>query len=186
MSGKTPGENDSSQNGDSCTPKIRRRDGRLPDALLYHLRNRIPIQWLIRYLGLTHRMDGKIFRFQCPVCHAFHTSVLAEANLARCFDCKTNFNPIDMAMSFKNIGFRESVFFLSDLRRFDSPENPQRKNSLPETIGTVFAKAVAGDRRSPPGTDPRISELKEEIRDLKQRMQRLQQFVVNSIKSGRS
>jgi len=186
MTGKPPKAHDPSQNGDSCTPKIRRRDGRLPDDLLHHLRNRVSIKGLIHYLGLPHRMDGKIFRFQCPVCQAFHTSVLAEANLARCFDCKTNFNPIDMTMSVKSLGFRESVFLLSDLPRLDSPENPQRKNSPPETIGTILAKAVPGDRQSSSETDASISEIQEEIRRLKLQMQRLQEFVVNSVKSGRT
>jgi len=186
MTGKPPKIHDPSQNKDSCAPKTRHRNGRLPDDLLHHLRNRIPIQGLIRYFRLSHRMDGKIFRFQCPVCQAFHTSVMAEANMARCFDCKTNFNPIDMAMSVKNLGFRESVFFLSDLPRFDSPENPQRGNSLPETIGTILAKAVPGDRQSSSETDARISELQEEIQRLKLQVQRLQVFVVNAMKSGRA
>jgi hypothetical protein len=186
MTGKPPKPNNSSQKEDSCAPKIRHRNGRLPDDLLHYLRNRIPIQGLIHYLGLSHRMDGKIFRFQCPVCQAFHTSILAEANLARCFDCKTNFNPIDMTKSVKNLGFRESVFFLSDLPRFDSPENPQRKNSLPETIGTILGKTVQKDRQPSSEIEVRISELQEEIQCLKLQMQRLQVFVVNAIKSERA
>lgn len=186
MNEKPPETHDSSQNKDSCAPKIRHRNGRLPDDLLHYLRNRIPIQGLIHYLGLSHRMDGNIFRFQCPVCQAFHTSILTKDNLARCFDCNTNFNPIDMTKSVKNLGFRESVFFLSDLPRLDSPENPKRGNALPETIGTILAKAVPGDRQSSSETGARISELQEEIRCLKAQMQRLQLFVVNSIKSGRT
>jgi hypothetical protein len=186
MTGKPPETHDPSKNVDFCAPETRHPKGRLPDSLLHHLRNRIPIQGLIRYLMLSHRMDGKIFRFQCPLCHAFHTSVKAEVNLARCFDCKTNFNPIDMVMTVKNIGFRESVFFLSDLPRFDPPENPQKGNPLPEMIGTVLAKSVPGDRRPSSETESRISELQEEIRRLKLQMRQLQVFVVNEIKSGKA
>ncbi len=89
---------------------------RFSSQLLYNLRNHIPITRLIEdVLGMpTRRVDG-YFRFACPNCNGFHTGVKPERNLARCFDCRKNFNPIDMVMSRQKIDFTQSVYFLEKL-----------------------------------------------------------------------
>ena len=62
---------------------------------LRHLRNDIPInEVIVDLLNLEVRKDCKILRFRCPICHNFHTATNHKTNLARCFDCKKNFNRI--------------------------------------------------------------------------------------------
>jgi len=83
---------------------------------LFALRNQIPIDILIQdVLAMpTERSDG-YFRFSCPLCDRFHTTVYFKDNLARCFDCQKNFNPIDMVMYRQKISFVQSVDFLNQL-----------------------------------------------------------------------
>jgi DNA primase len=79
---------------------------------LTYLRNQVPISRVIEALsGLAVRHDGKL-HFKCPLCHAVNTSVNIEPNLARCFDCRKNFNPIELVMHQRQISFVESVKWL--------------------------------------------------------------------------
>ena len=83
--------------------------------LLRRLRNDIPIDSVIT--GLL-KMEAKnphgILRFRCPLCFNFHTATNHETNLARCFDCKKNFNPIDLVMTVGDRNFIEAVEFLKE------------------------------------------------------------------------
>ena len=40
------------------------------------------------------RSEG-YFRFLCPLCGDFNTATNSRTNLARCFRCEKNFNPIE-------------------------------------------------------------------------------------------
>lgn len=165
-----------------CTPNIRHDPNRMPHDLLRRLRNHIPIASLIRHLGLDHRMDGSLFRFRCPHCQGFHTGVKTETNLARCFDCLINFNPIDMVMVVKRVGFRESVSYLSDFSDFDPPQ----KQSIPDSAETGTRHSRTSVVRTAPSNDhARTADLEEEIRRLKRRIEELQQFVVHAMASGK-
>jgi len=80
---------------------------------LYVLRNLIPIDALIEtILGIPTENKQGIFRFRCPLCRRFNTATKQETNLARCFNCQQNFNPIDMVMRCRRTSFVESVLFL--------------------------------------------------------------------------
>lgn len=80
---------------------------------LFALRNQIPIEMLIeKVLAVPSDRKNGYFRFACPLCQGFHTAVNAEHNLARCFDCRKNFNPIDMVMCRNKTSFIKSVDFL--------------------------------------------------------------------------
>jgi hypothetical protein len=82
---------------------------------LRHLRNDIPIDKVIAdLLNLEVRNHGELLRFRCPICHCFHTATNHKTNLARCFDCKKNFNPIDMVITVGNCDFIEAVKILKD------------------------------------------------------------------------
>ena len=82
---------------------------------LRRLRNQIPIdEVIVDLLNLELRNDHQILRFRCPLCHNFHTATSHETNLARCFDCKKNFNPIDMVITVGNCGFKDAVKILKD------------------------------------------------------------------------
>ena len=83
------------------------------DKFLRMLRNDIPIQTLITdILDMPSKYSEGYFRFLCPRCFEFNTSVKKSTNLARCFRCKENFNPIDLVMNINNISFKETVEFL--------------------------------------------------------------------------
>jgi len=91
-------------------------DKRYPPDLLRRLRNKIPVALLIeQILNLPCKMSEGYFRFQCPRCHEFVTATNPKTNLARCFRCEQNFNPIDLVMEVKRYDFKQTVEFLNGL-----------------------------------------------------------------------
>jgi DNA primase len=79
------------------------------------LRNQIPIDTVIvDLLYLEVRNGHRMLRFRCPLCHGFHTATNHETNLARCFDCQKNFNPIDLVMTVEKCSFFDAVEILKD------------------------------------------------------------------------
>ena len=90
---------------------------------LRRLRNDIPIAILIAdILELPCKTAEGYFRFLCPRCGGFDTATNPKTNLARCFTCKQNFNPIDITMIVKRHNFREAVQFLQGIRKVDAKE----------------------------------------------------------------
>ena len=88
----------------------------LTKPYLRRLRNEIPVATLIaEVLRLEHRHSEGHWRFLCPLCQGFHTAVNPNTNLARCFDCRKNFNPIDLVLTVKHCDFRQAVAFLDPL-----------------------------------------------------------------------
>lgn len=82
---------------------------------LRRLRNEINFGHLFRYLRWSHkRTDGKLI-FVCPQCSESQTSVNPKTNLARCFRCEKNWNPIDFTMEVYHIEFLEAVGQLETL-----------------------------------------------------------------------
>jgi hypothetical protein len=88
--------------------------GLYTDGFLRRLRNDIDIDLVINRLRLERRESKKFLRFRCPVCHGFHTATNAKTNLARCFDCQRNFNPIDLVMATTARSFVQTVEFLKN------------------------------------------------------------------------
>lgn len=89
--------------------------GYFPSDFLRMLRNKVPIDTVIAsFLNMETRNTHNLFRFQCPLCGRFHTATNPKTNLARCFDCRQNFNPIDMVMVATKSSFIEAVEFLED------------------------------------------------------------------------
>ena len=85
---------------------------------LGQLRNNISIAGLIQCnLGLPWKHSEGYFRFLCPLCNEFHTATNPKTNLARCFRCNQNFNPIDIVMIVERCSFREAVRFLTNLEK---------------------------------------------------------------------
>ena len=83
---------------------------------LFKLRNLIPVDMLIRdQLDIPSKFSEGFFRFLCPICNGFKTATNPSTNLARCFSCQKNFNPIDLVMTVKGTGFIESVKYLKSL-----------------------------------------------------------------------
>jgi peptide subunit release factor 1 (eRF1) len=74
------------------------------------LRNQIPVEEVITdLLMLTVRHEFERLRFCCPLCYHYETSINPKANLARCFDCKKNFNPIDLVIAVEECSFMQAV-----------------------------------------------------------------------------
>ena len=89
---------------------------RLSGEILRKLRNNIPIEILIaRFLKIPSKHSEGYFRFLCPICNEFNTAVKKETNLARCFRCNKNFNPIDMVMTCYGLNFLDTVKFLKSI-----------------------------------------------------------------------
>ena len=83
---------------------------------LRRLRNDVDIVDLIAdVLNLPSKVSEGYFRFLCPHCSEFNTAANVSTNLARCFRCQRNFNPIDMVIAVKRCTFREAVEFLLPL-----------------------------------------------------------------------
>jgi len=84
---------------------------------LMRMRNQIPIAYLIaEILTLPWKQSEGYFRFLCPDCAEFNTATNEKTNLARCFRCERNFNPIDMVMAVKSCNFRDAVEMIDGLQ----------------------------------------------------------------------
>ena len=88
--------------------------GSYTDGFLTRLRNDIDIDLVISRLRLERRDSKKFLRFRCPLCHGYHTATNPKTNLARCFDCRRNFNPIDLVMAVTAQSFVQTVEFLKN------------------------------------------------------------------------
>jgi DNA primase len=90
---------------------------RLPPEMLRRLRNNIPITLVIEeFLKLPTKVSDGYFRFLCPLCREFITATNPKTNLARCFLCEKNFNPIDMVMVAKQVSFSKAVDYLKSIK----------------------------------------------------------------------
>jgi hypothetical protein len=86
---------------------------RFSDQQLFFVRNHIPIRYVIEsLLNIQAETVQGIFRFRCPLCAGSHTGIKLEKNLARCFDCRENFNTIDICMKVRYPDFVDSVEYL--------------------------------------------------------------------------
>lgn len=90
---------------------------------LRRLRNEIPFQLLFRRLNWTSKKStsGQLV-FPCPLCNESSTAVNPRTNLARCFRCQRNWNPIDFTMEVTSMDFLETVAFLEGLERHEQRE----------------------------------------------------------------
>jgi DNA primase len=86
--------------------------------LLRELRNDVDIARLVAdVLELPWKSSEGYFRFLCPLCSEFNTATNPKTNLARCFRCQRNFNPIDMVMTVNRCNFVNAVELLLLLPR---------------------------------------------------------------------
>ncbi len=82
---------------------------------LYKLRTDLCVRLVIESLEIPSKVAEGQFRFLCPCCNEFQTSVNSKTNLGRCFRCQRNFNTIEFVMSDRKLGFVDSVKFLKQL-----------------------------------------------------------------------
>lgn len=99
---------------------------------LFMLRNSIPIDRLIgQHLDIPSKASEGVFRFLCPLCNGCQTATNPKTNLARCFRCERNFNPIDLVMIVKGMGFVESVNYLKPLLSSGGSSDPAAAAPMP-------------------------------------------------------
>ena len=86
---------------------------RFTEEELRKARNDIPVRWVIETLLHlpTKEVEG-VYRFLCPTCNEFQTGLNPNTNLARCFRCKKNMNPIELMMVGRGLSFVQSVSLL--------------------------------------------------------------------------
>lgn len=89
---------------------------RFSSELLRSLRNEFPIARVLEVLEIPVKISEGYARFRCPCCAEFNTATRRETNLARCFRCEENFNPIDLVMLVRRLNFIDAVEFLIELR----------------------------------------------------------------------
>ncbi len=103
---------------------------------LRQLRNRIEtIPLIADVLDMIWKINDGRFRFLCPLCQGFDTAVNTKTNLARCFRCQRNFNPIDMVMTVKRYSFIQAVQFLQPiLKRIVDQNQRKEPRNLTRTL----------------------------------------------------
>ena len=142
---------------------------RFSQRQLFEIRNHIPIGSVIEgLLDMPAKTVEGVFRFLCPQCGEFDTSIKPQTNLARCFRCEKNFNPIDMVMVVRRMEFVETVDMLLEFKKAMIPFEslPSRgdngppgdhssaagKSRAPSAIGDVLAQLtdciIIGDARN--------------------------------------
>jgi len=110
--------------------------GTYSKVYLRRLRNEIDITAFIAdVLRLEHRQSDGQFRFLCPECQEFNTAINRKTNLARCFRCQHNYNPIDMTMRVKGMTFRDAVELLAPY--LSNPHLRREIETGPRNIDTV-------------------------------------------------
>ena len=87
---------------------------RVSKSELSRLRNEVEISALIRFLDIPWKKSEGYFRYLCPLCSDFHTATNPRTNLARCFRCEKNLNPIDLVMLVWGKLFLEAVHYLHE------------------------------------------------------------------------
>jgi DNA primase len=105
---------------------------RFPSDLLRSLRNDIPINDLIRTRpDLPSKEREGFLRFLCPHCNEFHTATNPRTNLARCFRCQRNFNPIDLVMAIEACRFVDAVEILLPLLKAGAGGRAADREEMP-------------------------------------------------------
>ena len=123
---------------------------------LFELRNTVPVDALIEnVLNIPVKQSDGLFRFLCPVCNEFQTATNLSTNLARCFRCERNFNPIDLVMIAKGVGFVESVNYLKRLSSTSLAHCDERRHALKEMLNCVSGEGCHDAKRAADHTGKR-------------------------------
>ena len=144
---------------------------------LHVLRNDIDIAVLMKNVLKMHFISGNdSLRFSCPICFGFNTNIHPKSNLARCFTCKKNFNPIEIVMAHSKKNFVDAVKFLdnyhhrSGTKINSKPTSENKPQSHLESLADVLTKVLPNKKS--PSTDEsfnltkRIAELEQKLDEL--------------------
>ena len=105
---------------------------RFSDEELVRIRNLLPVRWVIEILLQLPcgEVEG-VYRFFCPKCNESQTGLNPNTNLARCFRCEKNFNPIDLVMADRKLSFVASVKWLLE------QESIAKQGIKPKTVNLL-------------------------------------------------
>ena len=155
---------------------------------LHGLRNRVPIEQVLETLRVRYEKDSNDkLSFSCPICGGWDTAIHAAHNLARCFSCRKNFNPIELVMHQLKTGFVDSVKWLQDRMPIDPPNqntsfsrsNPARPMAVGDILSDLIP--VVSERKthakSLEAIAARISQIEERLNQLDR--------IVNTLQSSR-
>ena len=149
---------------------------------LSFLRNKIPIDHVIENLLClpTRNSTGKQ-SFACPLCKGFDTSINYKHNLARCFECQQNFNPIELVMHQQHTSFVDSVKWLKQHDRAPESRDTSTRDtqdSPPANIGDILPKILPTliDERN---TNPSLETIIDRILNLELQVKKLSLLMEN-------
>lgn len=155
---------------------------------LKFLRNRVPIDRVVEtLLGTSIQGKGAKRRFACPLCGGFDTSFNAGHNLARCFSCRRNFNPIELVMHQLNISFVDSVKWLqSHMLAIHQhiPATNNTCNAAPTAIGDILSRVISSLPQSETNA-PSLESIFQKISHIENHLRRLDR-VVSELQSSRN
>ena len=105
---------------------------RFSDEELVRIRNILPVRWVIEILLQLPcgEVEG-VYRFSCPKCNESRTGLNPNTNLARCFRCERNFNPIELVMTDRKLSFVASVKWLLE------QESIAKQGIKPKTVNLL-------------------------------------------------
>lgn len=151
---------------------------------LSFLRNRVPIDRVIQtLLSLPDQNTNGKWSFACPICGGFDTGVNTAHNLARCFACRQNFNPIELVMNQLKIGFVDSVKWLKNripaVQAHQKTSTGRDKTTHPPAIGDILSDIMPAlsdskaDAQSMESIVHRISRLEHRLNHLSRMVNKL-------------
>jgi predicted RNA-binding Zn-ribbon protein involved in translation (DUF1610 family) len=153
---------------------------RFSSAELKFLRNRVPIDRVVETLfGASIQDSNGKRRFACPICGGLDTSVNAVHNLARCFSCRRNVNPIELVMHQLKISFVDSVKWLqSRMPSVHQHTTAMNKtgNAGPCAIGNILSHVIP----SPPTSEtnaPSMESIVQKVSHLEHRLRQLDRVI---------
>ena len=98
---------------------------------LRRLRNDVPVELVFDELRLDSRWRGQRREFRCPKCYGMHVAVHDRVNLARCFRCQRNYNPIDLLMLVPGLKFPDAIRHLRRLAITTASRSTKRPDPEP-------------------------------------------------------
>jgi len=165
-----------------------------PQQLRY-LRNQIPIASVIPSIN---RDDGNRPRFDCPLCGGRDTAINTSTNLARCFGCKKNFNPIEMVMAARRLSFVDAVNLLLEQchkpqktptdhmpinsnRLWAPPCSGNPNQSRPTALSDIIPSVIGNIRQSqsPEKYCDGCKRLEQSFADIQQRLSQIERLVAD-------
>lgn len=119
-------------------------------------------------------------RFTCPICAGSDTCVNVGHNLARCFSCLRNFNPIELVMHQLKISFVDSVRWLQrrmpPVHQHTTSTNTS-VNADPCAIGDILSHMIPSPPAPSETNAPTIESIAEKIAHLDHRLNRIERLV---------